>query len=73
VEGAQRISEQGHYSELSGSKRALAEWTRTANPVSAWIADRVLPSLAAVEGKQPRVSSADAFADFRKWHLVNEG
>jgi phage/plasmid-associated DNA primase len=72
VEGAQRVLEQGHYSELSSSERALAEWTRTENPVSAWIADRVLPPLADVE-KPPRVSSADAFADFRAWHLVNEG
>jgi phage/plasmid-associated DNA primase len=72
VEGAQRVLEQGHYSELASSKRALAEWTRTANPVSAWIADRVLPPLADVE-KPPRVSGAEAFADFRAWHLVNEG
>jgi phage/plasmid-associated DNA primase len=72
VEGAQRVLEQGHYSELLSSKLALAEWTRTANPVSAWIADRVLPALADVE-EPPRVSSADAFADFRAWHLVNEG
>jgi hypothetical protein len=32
-----------------------------------------LPGLADVGTDPPRVTSADAFADFRAWHVVNEG
>jgi P4 family phage/plasmid primase-like protien len=73
VEGAQRVLQQGHFSEPESSKQVLADWTKTADPVLGWIEDMVLPPLAAVDGALPRVISADAFGNFRAWHLATEG
>jgi phage/plasmid-associated DNA primase len=73
IEGAQRVLKAGHFSEPASSKRALAEWTQTADAVAGWVSDRVLPALAFIDGEPPRVTSAAAFADFRTWHLANEG
>jgi hypothetical protein len=35
--------------------------------------DRVLPALEVVDGEPVRITSAEAFADFRLWHLAEEG
>ena len=73
VEGARRILKQGYFSEPASSSRALSEWVQSADPVLGWIEDRVGPNIVVVGEPPPRVSSRDAFADFRVWHLVNEG
>src|SRR5262249_16948988 len=73
IEGAIRVLQQGRFSEPAGSKRTLEEWTQTADPVMGWIADRVLPALEVAGSAPQRVTSADAYEDFRHWHLEIEG
>ena len=73
VEGARRVLARGCFYEPVSSKQALTEWTQTADAVAGWIADRVLPALEVVGSEPARVTSADAFADFRLWHLAEEG
>jgi P4 family phage/plasmid primase-like protien len=73
VEGARRVIARGHFLEPASSKRALEEWTQTADAVAGWIADRVLPPIEGAAAEPARVSSADAFADFRLWCMAEEG
>ena len=73
VEGARRVLARGYFNEPASSKQALTEWTQTADAVAGWIADRVLPALEVVDSEPARVTSAEAFADFRLWHLAEEG
>jgi phage/plasmid-associated DNA primase len=74
---AEHILSTGAYDEPPCSEAVIAEWTQTADPVLGWIADRVLPpvklTLVGEEPKKVRVSSAEAFLDFRIWHQAEEG
>jgi phage/plasmid-associated DNA primase len=60
VDGASRFIRQGGFTVPESSRAALEEWSRAADPVLGWIADRVSP----VHATDDRCSSAEAFDDF---------
>jgi phage/plasmid-associated DNA primase len=68
VKGAARLLERRHLPELARSREALLEWAQGADPVLGWIEDRVIPTTLAVVGEGPqRLTSRDAYQDFRCW------
>jgi phage/plasmid-associated DNA primase len=77
LSAAEHILSTGTYDEPLCSDAIIKEWTQTADPALGWIADRVLPpptlTLVGEEPKKVRVTSAEAFLDFRMWYLVEEG
>jgi len=74
IEGARDLLKNGNrFAEPLSSARILDEWTQTADPVMGWKADRVAPPLEAVNSEKPRISNADAFRDFQRWHEDVEG
>jgi putative DNA primase/helicase len=70
VEGASRLLKRGRFPELASSKAALAEWAQSADPVLGWLEDRVAARLEVVGEDKPRVSSRNAYADFKLWASV---
>jgi phage/plasmid-associated DNA primase len=73
VRGAARLLERRHFPELVSSREALKDWAQGADPVLGWIEDRVTTVPLAVVGKgPPRMTSRDAYEDFKSW-AVSEG
>ena len=73
VQGAARLLRRGHFPELAGSREALQEWAQGADPVLGWIEDRVVTVALAVVGEgPPRVTTRQAYADFKDW-AISEG
>jgi P4 family phage/plasmid primase-like protien len=64
VRGAARLLERGQFLELASSKEAVKDWAQGADPVLAWLEDRVL---GVVEEEPPRVTSRKAYVDFTLW------
>jgi putative DNA primase/helicase len=69
VEGAVRLLERGRFPELAGSREALQEWARNADPVLGWIEDRLEIELGE---DATRLKSGEAYADFRQY-AIGEG
>jgi len=68
VGGAARLLARGRFPELASSAEALHEWAQGADPVLGWIEDRVIMTSLAVVGERPaRVTSRDAYDDFKSW------
>jgi len=73
VHGAAHLLERRHFPELASSREALQEWAQGADPVLGWIEDRVNATTLKVVGQRPpRVTSRDAYDDFKSW-AVPEG
>jgi P4 family phage/plasmid primase-like protien len=70
VQGAVRLLSRGHFPELASSCEALSEWAQSADPVLGWIEERVTTIALTVVGKgPPRVTSREAYEDFKDWAL----
>jgi putative DNA primase/helicase len=67
VEGASRLLRRRRFPELAISKAALTEWAQGADPVLGWLEDRVAVALAVVGEEPPRITSREAYADFKLW------
>ncbi|MGH6986763.1 MAG: DNA primase family protein [Caulobacteraceae bacterium] len=61
IDGAARLMRQGHFTEPSSCKAALAEWIMAADPVVAWYEARCVYDPAA------RTLVREAYSDFRTW------
>jgi phage/plasmid-associated DNA primase len=70
VDGASRLLRRSYFPELDSSCEALAEWSQSADPVLGWIEARIVTGIAVVNEPPPRLSSAEAYADFRGWAIA---
>jgi phage/plasmid-associated DNA primase len=70
VAGARRLLLNGRYTEPASSRRALALWLYSGDPVLAWVRARLRPR---EDGEylpahsDQGIKSADAYSDFRGW------
>jgi P4 family phage/plasmid primase-like protien len=60
VDGASRYVRQGGFTVPESSRAELEEWSRRADPVLGWIADRISP----VHATDDKCTSAEAHSDF---------
>ena len=70
VAGASRLVRQRNFSLPSSCKHALNEWLFAADPVLAWISERV--EVRPVSNHEPAIATREAYNDFYRW-AVNEG
>lgn len=68
VDGASRLIRQKGFTTPSSSKIAMNDWLFGADPVLAWIAERVR-SRQIIE-QSPRVATRHAYERFREWALA---
>jgi phage/plasmid-associated DNA primase len=66
VDGAARYIRQGGFTVPESSRQALEEWSRQADPVLGWIAERVAP----LHATDAKCSSADAYGDFQLYCIA---
>jgi hypothetical protein len=64
VAGAARLLQRGHFLELMSGAAALKEWSQGADPVQAWVAERLEKVL------DKRLASRDAYSDFKTWAQI---
>jgi P4 family phage/plasmid primase-like protien len=72
VRGAVRLLARGHFPEPSSSAEALRAWAQSADPVLGWIEERTITGFGVVGEEPPRVTTRDAYEDFRAW-AISEG
>lgn len=68
VEGASRLIRQKGFTIPATSRTAMNDWLFGADPVLAWVAERVRSCR--IVGQAPRVATRTAYEHFREWALV---